>query len=189
MSQEKQDHKIAELTGWKQRLSRPEQGEMHIREERSPTEVILHPIMCWETPSGEYRSACPNYTGDLNAMHDAEKVLRKDAWKWGTYCAELATICGRLYPGDSACRWDVEHATAAHKAKAFLKVFGQWEDDEDCSECDGNGCKVCQPDVWFACPQHPDQRSQGDGWARCGTCGGEMVNTKEMEAKKEQPDK
>ena len=44
-----------------------------------------------------------------------------------------------------------------------------------CDECNDNGCVKCQPDVWFACPNHPEQRVQSDGWVPCPQCGAGMV--------------
>ena len=79
----------------------------------------------WETwvmnPSGllVFKHDIPNYLNDLNAMHEAEKVLiergdevmldydqelhlRTDGWKW--------------------------NATAAQRASAFLETLGLWEE-------------------------------------------------------------
>lgn len=56
-----------------------------------------------------------NYCADLNAMHEAENILRGE--EWDTYVDLLADT------------WiQVAHATARQRAEAFLKTLGKWED-------------------------------------------------------------
>jgi hypothetical protein len=67
-----------------------------------------------------YRSDCeqiPNYVGDLNAMHEAEKGLEDP----DCYEEWLADVCG----GTSY----LFHATARQRAQAFLRTIGKWEGD------------------------------------------------------------
>jgi len=83
----------------------------------------------WETwvmnPSGllVFKHDIPKYLNDLNAMHQAEKVLQDDreaafrGWLW-------------LAHGQPELRCAIVHATAAQRAEAFLKTIGKWEDDE-----------------------------------------------------------
>ena len=65
----------------------------------------------------------PDYLNDLNAMHEAEKVLRDDreaafrGWLW-------------LAHGQPEMRCAIVHATAAQRAEAFLRTIGKWEDDK-----------------------------------------------------------
>ena len=63
----------------------------------------------------------PDYTQDLNAMHEAEKVLK--GGMRSTYDAELTLICSRDYN----FIWE---STAAQRAEAFLRTVGKWEDDK-----------------------------------------------------------
>lgn len=56
----------------------------------------------------------PDYLSDLNAMHEAEKVLTLE--QKSVYCLELNKL---IY---GMC------ATAAQRAEAFLKTLGLWED-------------------------------------------------------------
>jgi hypothetical protein len=61
----------------------------------------------------------PNYCNDLNAMHEAEKVL-----------GEVHSIKSCEY--DDWLQSTTEHdqkwrATAAQRAEAFLKTIGKWE--------------------------------------------------------------
>jgi hypothetical protein len=66
----------------------------------------------------------PNYTGCLNAMHEAEKVLQQHMAKWWNYTSQLAAANSTLGAGGEA------HATAKQRAEAFLRVFGKWEETE-----------------------------------------------------------
>jgi hypothetical protein len=68
----------------------------------------------------------PNYCNDLNAMREAEKVLRKEQVReYQTYmydmACEIKNTCGR---------WMPYSATAAYRAEAFLKTLGKWEEAE-----------------------------------------------------------
>lgn len=60
----------------------------------------------------------PNYTEDLNAMHEAEKTLDEP----DSYEEQLIEVCGgRSY------MW---HASAKQRAEAFLRSLGQWTDTQ-----------------------------------------------------------
>jgi len=60
----------------------------------------------------------PNYHGDLNAMHEAEKVL---TWKQQVvYRTMLQKLCVTLT--------DAHMATAARRAEAFLRVHNLWRE-------------------------------------------------------------
>jgi hypothetical protein len=65
----------------------------------------------------------PDYLNDLNAMHEAEKVLLDDreaafrGWLW-------------LAHGQPELRCAIVHATAAQRAEAFLRTIGKWEKDK-----------------------------------------------------------
>ena len=59
----------------------------------------------------------PDYSTDLNAMHDAEKGLEDP----DCYEEWLADVCG----GTSY----LFHATARQRAQAFLRTIGKWEGD------------------------------------------------------------
>jgi len=66
----------------------------------------------------------PDYLNDLNAMHEAEKVLLISSFMWETYSEILATI--------SDCNeYEPFAATATQRAKALLKTIGKWEGGSD----------------------------------------------------------
>ena len=62
----------------------------------------------------------PDYLNDLNAMHEAEKVLILDC-EWANYLDHLLVI---------VAEGSLVHATAAQRAEAFLRTIGKWEDDK-----------------------------------------------------------
>jgi hypothetical protein len=63
---------------------------------------------------------------DLNAMHEAEKVL--DAGQWDDYQQQLREqVRGKgAHPRDISS----SHATAAQRAAAFLRTLNLWTTDE-----------------------------------------------------------
>ena len=67
----------------------------------------------------------PSYTTDLNAMHEAVKNLSE--LKRATYLASLYNeVVG---PESGLLEWIlIESATAAQKAKAFVKAVEAWKD-------------------------------------------------------------
>ena len=77
----------------------------------------------WMTPSKKWedrQANPPDYLSDLNAMHEAEKVIRSDKKKWNIYYCHLCKMNG----GFRNCM----HATAAQRAEAFLRATGKWEE-------------------------------------------------------------
>ena len=102
----------------------PEQQRIAIAEACGWTEI--EPCTCCDgvsrgyTPTpGAHKKHLPNYLNDLNAMHDAEKVLK--GGMRSTYDAELTLICSRDYN----FIWE---STASQRAEAFLRTIGKWEE-------------------------------------------------------------
>ena len=101
----------------------PEQQRIAISEACGWTEI--EPCTCCDgvsrgyTPTpGAHKKHLPDYCNDLNAMHDAEKVLK--GGMRSTYDAELTLICSRDYN----FIWE---STATQRAEAFLRTIGKWE--------------------------------------------------------------
>ena len=68
----------------------------------------------------DFAEYLPDYCNDLNAMHEAEKVLEKMPEKRITYAHHLM---------NATCReWAAFHATAAQRAKAFLRTLNLWKE-------------------------------------------------------------
>jgi hypothetical protein len=116
MKEEKQRIAIAEACGYKQ--------------QPTPDGLVEwlgpNPDRCY---IGRFRpdtipSAMPDYLNDLNAMHEAEKVLQQHMAKWWNYTSQLAAANSALGTGGEA------HATAKQRAEAFLRTIGKWEETE-----------------------------------------------------------
>ena len=60
----------------------------------------------------------PQYLNDLNAMHEAEKVLTRE---------QIEIYCEHLNPKNYGIWWGI-HATASQRAEAFLRTIGKWEE-------------------------------------------------------------
>ena len=75
----------------------------------------------------------PDYLNDLNAMHEAEKVL----WDTGKAMEFTNQLVG-IVCSARGFRWDkgtsddhlmcLSHATAAERAEAFLRTISKWEE-------------------------------------------------------------
>lgn len=74
---------------------------------------------------GENRELLPDYLNDLNAMHEAEKVLRKPIYPTDTdnIIADRMTLYAELL------NYSID-ATANQRAEAFLRTICRWEDGE-----------------------------------------------------------
>lgn len=68
-----------------------------------------------------FKHDIPNYCADLNAMHEAEKMLTYEQ------CAFFRTHL-RERIEDHAALLFVWHATARQRAEAFLRTLGKWEE-------------------------------------------------------------
>jgi hypothetical protein len=66
----------------------------------------------------------PDYLNDLNAMHEAEKMLTES--QSAQY--ERRLMGSRSFVG--AAEFWIYHATAAQRAEAFLRTIGKWENDK-----------------------------------------------------------
>ena len=63
-------------------------------------------------------SDVPDYLNDLNACHEAEKVLTDEQTS-----AYITTLCLEVQPEPM-----LHHATAPQRCEAFLRVMGLWEE-------------------------------------------------------------
>lgn len=96
MTDEQINIAIAEACGWTVELSYMQSGIDVIRDGK--------------------RRPLPDCCNDLNAMHEAEKLLIKNHNLWTNYFYCIgATI--------------VLHATARQRAEAFLRTIGKWEEE------------------------------------------------------------
>ena len=99
MTNEQINIAIAELRGWT----------------LNPAKHTAKGLDWLHAPSGNTAYNPPDYCNDLNAMHEAEKILTADQW----------------YKYDSMMPLrDPQkiHATARQRAEAFLRTLGKWEE-------------------------------------------------------------
>jgi len=107
----------------------PEQKRIAIAEACGWTHYHLD---LWVPPGTEDFSeldcdSLPDYLSDLNAMHEAEKVLTED--QWGPYCVILNKIVCRIQCENThTCGYTIA-ATAAQRAEAFLRTLNLWTND------------------------------------------------------------
>jgi hypothetical protein len=119
MNNEKQRIAIAEACGWKD-VKHTKHEEVDI-ENRS----IIH----WSGLTGippefthyENRVRIPDYLNDLNAMHEAEKILTHDQ------AYSYTEFLWSQYPGHVLFNSYIWHATAAQRAEALLKALNLWK--------------------------------------------------------------
>ena len=99
MTDEQINQRIAEACGWTDFITHPEFGLMGV----PPDAHGLRTAVDW-------------YTVDLNAMHEAEKMLLIS--KFPTYVKKLT----KINFGDPIT------AGARQRAEAFLRTLGKWEE-------------------------------------------------------------
>jgi hypothetical protein len=104
MNEEQQRIAIAEACGWK--WERLWTGELHGK-----------PV----GEQGPFREV-PDYLTDLNAMHEAEKVLTEE--QRVAYSNHTYDIVCEAQRETKKWRWIL--LTAAQRAEAFLRTIGKW---------------------------------------------------------------
>ena len=114
MNPEQQRIAIAEACGWR------------------CTAEFKEAIACWIRPNGmsHQTELLPNYINDLNAMHEAEKVLAHD--QMIDYSRHVGKLVTSYLPASRAAWMDFRliNATAAQRAEAFLRTIGKWEESK-----------------------------------------------------------
>ena len=120
MNKQKQRIAIAEACGW---IPHPDNANINVKHwtlggskygergaKRASSKIINDDT--W----GLDQSLLPDYLNDLNAMHEAEKMLT--AKQWDEYGGQLECTPYVIQ------NWI--HATAARRAEAFLKTLNLW---------------------------------------------------------------
>lgn len=110
----------------------PEQQRVAIAEACGWTEI--EPCTCCDTVSrgyeptpGAHKKHIPDYLNDLNAMHEAEKVLTNEQ-DLEYSCALEQVVEGRFVTNNSEDMRRLRSATASQRAEAFLRTIGKWEE-------------------------------------------------------------
>jgi hypothetical protein len=107
MTNEAQRIAIAEACGW-----------TDIRAQKIGNDHDL-----WGAKDGR-RNRIPNYLNDLNAMHEAEKVLTEKQVR--SYAFTLAQVLDTSPTVDLDDQFLNIHATASQRAEAFLRTLNLW---------------------------------------------------------------
>jgi hypothetical protein len=107
-----------------------------------------------EFKSGQLLKKLPDYLNDLNAMHEAEKVLNANQ-RINFACYLTEPVRDRIYNViQRNLNYDVcfpaLHATAAQRAEAFLRTIGKWEDGKMSPQCHDGGPAFPIPDSHHA---------------------------------------
>jgi len=110
MNKEKQRIKIAEACGWR---------------------LFSSFDNLWAAPGHVVEYDCdayplPDYLNDLNAMHEAGKVLGEKRTR--SYAFILAQVLDTSSTLDLDDQFLNIHATASQRAEAFLKTLNLWEE-------------------------------------------------------------
>jgi EAL domain-containing protein (putative c-di-GMP-specific phosphodiesterase class I) len=108
----------AEVPHW--RYSFTAHGERYNKEthERWRMEEACARFGCSAEGFSDINPDLPNYLNDLNAMHEAEKVL---------LLRQQADYHWLLEEVTDSKEFLQVHATAAQRAEAFLRTLGKWE--------------------------------------------------------------
>lgn len=84
-------------------------------------EAITQATGLWDYPYSSETKRMYDFCSDLNAMHEAEKVLNQD--NLYIMALHIEGLCGR---GEFYFR-----ATARQRAEAFLRTLGKWEEVQE----------------------------------------------------------
>lgn len=133
MTPEKINIAIAEVCGWRCCKRDIHIAEMvHTRPHHSL--VGVEPYSKSDGSQPWHYWVMPNYHGDLNAMHEAERTL-DGTTEWNGEenhtCAEeayMGHLSKAVKDGRFADDWQLITATAAQRAEAFLRVLNLWRE-------------------------------------------------------------
>jgi hypothetical protein len=116
MSPEQQRIAIAEACGWT--AKQDSNGWW-----RAVHKLTGNAIELWLSERSVWSVGIPDYLNDLNAMHEAEKVLiDKGVNAWWEYVAFINRHNPTPFRSETAV-----NATAAQKSKAFLHTLNLWQ--------------------------------------------------------------
>jgi hypothetical protein len=127
MNKEKQRIAIAEACGWTCEYADVQTWNAGLNSYKGGYEPIR--TMLFRRREKCFRAEnLPDYLADLNAMHEAEKMMTEDQWLSYTIEVLMAAKDGTFVIDRNMKT--IAHATAAQRAEAFLKTIGKWEDDK-----------------------------------------------------------
>jgi len=84
----------------------------------------------WFNPSGK-TAPIPNYSGDLNTMHEAELAMGFNVIEGHALIGDYFMHLMRVVGGNEKGTWCAAIcATGAQRAEAFLRTVGKWKEAE-----------------------------------------------------------
>lgn len=136
MTPEQQRIAVAEACGWTRFdpemciASRSPRHGFRVYEGIDNRPILMHP------PGGPFDpvEGIPDYLNDLNAVHEAEKLLVGDTMehdvRQAIYCNELFKVIHRSNGGGGVSEFDKIHADPAQCVEALLRTLNKWKDDK-----------------------------------------------------------
>ncbi len=77
----------------------------------------------------QFSENIPDYLNDLNAMHEAERVVLDQGLQDHWLDTLVEVVVGKnVHWSDYHCFPQVNRASAAQRAEAFLKTIGKWKE-------------------------------------------------------------
>lgn len=83
---------------------------------------------CWRGHQDGYERRVPDYPSDLNACHEAEGMLLKDAQTIATWEQHIRNITLRDGREGSGLYERIIRATAPQRCEALLRTLGKWQE-------------------------------------------------------------
>jgi hypothetical protein len=116
MNDEEINRSIAEHLGYKRELR--------------PADCRTPNAEFWIHPEGSEASKPPNFCGDLNAMHEAEKAAFGNSSAWAEFAFQLISVLNAYGMSEQDGMTCLLQATARQRAEAFLRTVGKWKENE-----------------------------------------------------------
>jgi|688.fasta_scaffold538325_2 hypothetical protein len=120
MNKDQQRIKIAEACGWT--AEQDSNGYWRAVHKSTGNAVEL-----WLSEQNVWSVGIPDYLNDLNAMHEAEKMLTEDQLSdYGAFLKGKDNETVSLYTPEHREIAKVAMASAAQRAEAFLRTINKW---------------------------------------------------------------
>ena len=87
-------------------------------------------LICRDLNGDLWPNDLPNYCNDLNAMHEAEQILKRRGPEYARWLLEI--VSRDAGPGIFYAAGSFAHikAKARQRAEAFLRALGKWEETQ-----------------------------------------------------------
>lgn len=134
LTQKEKQVKIAELQGWKLRWQNKGGGSLlDYNPKGNYWEVWIPPPYYYKAnklslADPDFNPVPHDYFNDLNAMHEAEKIITDNQWPEYRDCLRTISL-GPVRMVSEWCKADI-HATAAQRAEALGQTLGLWKEGE-----------------------------------------------------------